>query len=64
MIWHEEPLDKPDIDPNDDYQDPNMETQHVDFWDEEYEGDMELERYKLDEDFTLLKGMANRRSGL
>lgn len=60
MIWHEEPIDNPTIDPNDDYQDPNMEAQHVDFWDEEYEGDLEPERYMPDEDFALPKETANR----
>jgi hypothetical protein len=29
MIWHEEPVDKPAIDPNADYQDPTMEIVSV-----------------------------------
>ncbi|KAL7917686.1 hypothetical protein ACQKWADRAFT_26384 [Trichoderma austrokoningii] len=55
----EEPINKPVADPNDDYQDPNMETQYIDYWDEEYDGDMEPVTCIPDENFTLPKATTN-----
>lgn len=61
MIWHEEPINKSAVDPNDDYQDPTMETQYIAYSDDEYSGEMEPAEYLPDEHFTLPKA-TNKRS--
>ncbi|UKZ64273.1 uncharacterized protein TrAtP1_005491 [Trichoderma atroviride] len=59
---YEDIIDEAPVDPNGDYQDPNMETQPIDYWEEEYEGDMEPRKYIPDEDFILPKGTTNKSS--
>lgn len=52
---HEKIIDEAYVDSNGEYHDPRMETQHIDYWMEEYEGDMEPDEYIPDENFTLPK---------
>lgn len=62
VIRDQEPIDQAAIDPNDDYEDPNLKSQYVDFWDEEYDGDMEPVTYIPDENFTLPDATTNNSS--
>lgn len=60
---HEEPVDKPDVDPSDDYIDRNMETQYINYSDDEYSRDMEPDEYIPDEAFILPSGATNKSPG-
>lgn len=60
---HEEPVDKPDVDPSNDYIDRNMETQYINYSDDEHSRDMEPDEYIPDEAFILPSGATNKSPG-
>lgn len=51
---HEKIMDEADVDSNGEFHDPMMETQHIDYWMEEYKRDMEPGEYIPDEDFIFI----------